>query len=156
MIWKEEKMLKDLTPFSSISWFCNLNAKQSSSQRIVDFSSKIICDQVRSVSLFCDHLMLHKVKSILENPEHALYREFEVLPHGRRFRSLVCKTNRFVPTEIRLLSRPWSALFTNYSNTYVSAILCCLPEYGVVVRLRFLVVRLRMCPADGWVCFVDE
>ena len=41
--------------------------------------------------------------------EHTLYGEFERLAQGRRFRSLVHRTNRrgnsFVPTAVRLLSR---------------------------------------------------
>ena len=37
-----------------------------------NFCSQIICDQVGSSSLFCDHLMLHNVQSVLKDPEHAL------------------------------------------------------------------------------------
>ena len=46
-------------------------------QRIVNFSSKIICDQVRTLSLFCDQQILHKMDYILKDPEHALYGEFK-------------------------------------------------------------------------------
>ena len=45
----------------------------------------------------------------LRDSEHALYREFQRLAHGRRFRSLAHRTNRtgnsFVPTAVRLLRR---------------------------------------------------
>ena len=104
-----------------ICWLYNLNAKQRNSlQRTVNFNSQTICDQVRHLPLFCDCQMLHKVKSISKDPEHALYGEFECLPHGRRFRSLVCKTNRrahpFVPTAVRLLNRVSSALITKYGG----------------------------------------
>ena len=84
----------------------------------MNFSSEIMCDQVRSLSLFCDHLMLHKAKSILKDLEHALYGEVELLPHGRGFRSLVYKTNRrgnsFVPSAVRLLNRVMISSFYQY------------------------------------------
>ena len=78
-------------------------------QRIAHFNSKIICDKVNSLSLFCDLQMLLKVHVVMKDPDHALCGEFERLLHGRRFRSLVGKTNRggnsFVPTAVRLLNR---------------------------------------------------
>ena len=71
-------------------------------QKIVHFNSRIICDIVRS--LFCDQQMLLKVHLVMKDPDHALCGEVERLSHGRRFRSLVCKTNRgansFVPTAV--------------------------------------------------------
>ena len=41
----------------------------------MNFSSKIIYNQVRTLSLFCecDQQVLHKVEPILKGPEHALY-----------------------------------------------------------------------------------
>ena len=57
--------------FSFICRFRNFNAKQKISlQRIANFSSKVICDQVRSLFLFCDHLVLHKVN--FEGPRACL------------------------------------------------------------------------------------
>ena len=41
----------------------------------------IICDQVWTG--FCDQQVLHEDESILNDSEHALYREFERLPHGQ-------------------------------------------------------------------------
>ena len=53
--------------------------------------------------------MLLKVHFVMKDPDHALCGEFERLPHGRRFRSLVGKTNRrgksSVPTAVPLLNR---------------------------------------------------
>ena len=132
--------IESVLTFSFICWFYNLNVKQKKqiinlickshplllllSQRTVNFSSKIICDQVRSLFLFCDHQMLHKVKSILNDLEHTLSEEFELLPHGHCFRSLVCKTNRrsnsFIPTAVWLLNRVWSALLSVCISCYQS------------------------------------
>ena len=74
--------------------------------KIANFCSRIICDIVRS--LFCDQQMLLTVHLVMKDPDHALCGEVERLSHGRRFRSLVCKTNRrgnlFDPTAVRLLN----------------------------------------------------
>ena len=53
----------------------------------------VVIGVARSLSLFCDHQVLHKVQSILKCPEHALYGELKRLPHGRRFKKLACKTS---------------------------------------------------------------
>ena len=42
-------------------------------------SSKIICNQVRTLPVFCDQQILHKVESTLRETEHALYGEFDHL-----------------------------------------------------------------------------
>ena len=68
-------------PFLSFAFFFffffnNLNTKQRNAlQRIVNFSSKIIYNQVRTLSVFCecDQQVLHKVEPIMKVPEHALY-----------------------------------------------------------------------------------
>ena len=102
--------IESVLTFSFICWFFNLTLKQKNSLRkIVNLSSKIICEDVRSLSAFCNQQVLHKAKCILKDPDHVLYEEFESLPHERRFRSQVCKTNRrhnsFIPVAIRLLNR---------------------------------------------------
>ena len=45
----------------------------------MNFSSKIICNQVRTLPVFCDQQILHKVESTLRETEHALYGEFDHL-----------------------------------------------------------------------------
>ena len=65
-------------PFLSFCWLYNLTlCKKNLLQRIVNCSSKIICDQVQTLSLFCDQQILHKMDSILKDPEHALYGELK-------------------------------------------------------------------------------
>ena len=54
-------------------------------------------------------LILNKAKSIIADQSHALFCEFDVLPSGRRYRSVHGRTKRyiesFVPSVIRLLNR---------------------------------------------------
>ena len=102
--------IESVLTFSFICWVYNRNVTQRHSlQRTEKVSSKIICDKVRSLFLFCDQQMILKVHFVTKDPDHALCGEFKRLPHGRRFRSLVCKTNRrgnsFVPTAVRLVNR---------------------------------------------------
>ena len=50
-----KSFLESIFTFSFTCWFYNLYTKQRNSlQRIVNFSSKIICDPVGTLSLFCD------------------------------------------------------------------------------------------------------
>ena len=104
--------IENVWTFSFISWFYNLTVKQRHSlqkKKTANFGSKIICDKVGSLSLFCDQQILLKVHLVVKDLDHALCGEFQRLPHGRPFRSLVRKTNRggnsFVPKAIRLLNR---------------------------------------------------
>ena len=80
------------------------------------------------------------------------------VPRGRRFSSLACKANRrshsFVPIAVRLVNRAWSAISTSNGSMYISTILYCL-TIGWLSDCKVMVVWLRMCPADGWMCSVD-
>ena len=76
--------------------------------RIVNLCSKIIGEPQRNLSDFCVRQIERKALSIISDPNHALNREFELLPSGRHFRSKKCSNNRhlksFVPKAIRLLN----------------------------------------------------
>ncbi len=60
---------------------------------------------IRSLFELCT---LKEAKMILSDPSHVLHSCYELLPSGRRFRTLRCKLNRlkhlFVPVFIRLLN----------------------------------------------------
>ena len=58
----------------------------------MNFTPKVICDEVKALSLFCDQHIYAKCNLILLDPEHAL---FKCLLHGCQFRSLAHKK----PTE---------------------------------------------------------
>ena len=89
----------------------SLNSKQRNSlQKIVNFSLKIICDQVRTLSLFCDQQILHEVGSVLKDLEHALCGEFECcLNHGCWFRSMTHKTKE---KPLQFDAIVWSVIWT--------------------------------------------
>ena len=77
----------------SIVGFIILTLSKENHCRELWILAPIICDQVRTLSLFNEQQIWHKVQPILRDPEHALYGEFQHLPHGHQFRSLAHKTN---------------------------------------------------------------
>ena len=102
--------IESVLTFAFICWYHNLGVKNKNSlRRIVGISSKIIGERQRDLSSFCDHQILRKTNTILADPSHALYSEFELLPSGRHFRCPPCKTNRkrnsFLAVAIRLLNK---------------------------------------------------
>lgn len=105
---------------SFICWFYNLNTKQRSSlQRIVKFSSKIVCDQAKSLSLFCDQQILRKVEWILRDPEHALNGDSNACCTGAgsvHWHTKPAKKETFVPTAFRFLGRARSCSHLNCLN----------------------------------------
>ena len=94
---------------SFICWFQSLSVKQKNSlSRIVNVSSKIIGVSLRDMDSFYKRQVARKACSILSNENHCLYKLFEKLPSGRRFRSQACKTNRrlfsFIPQALAILN----------------------------------------------------
>ena len=106
--------IESILCFSCICWFNNLNLKQKNSMSsIVNLCSKIIGEQQRCLPGFYNSLILNKAKSIIADQSHALFCEFDVLPSGRRYRSVHGRTKRyiesFVPSVIRLLNKSSSS-----------------------------------------------
>ena len=104
-----KSFIESVLCFSFICWYFNLSAKHKNSlQKIVNISSKIIGEQQRHISQFCEQQVLRKARSILALDSHAMYPLYESLPSGRRFRCPTCKTNRrkfsFIPVSVRLLN----------------------------------------------------
>ena len=101
--------IESVLTFSFICWYFNLSVKNRNNlQKIVSLCSKVIGEQQRDLTLFCERQTLRKAHSILADCEHVLYPEFELLPSRRRFRCPAFKTIRrrhsFVPTAVRILN----------------------------------------------------
>ena len=88
----------------------------------------------------------------MKDPDHALYGEFECLPHGHCFHSLECKTNwrgnSFFPTAIWLNST-WSALCASWANMHTVSRL--LFECVVGVWLGLGSSSSQWLSVSGWV-----
>ena len=86
--------------------------------------------------------------SVLKDSEHALYVEFERLPHGRRFRSLAHKTNRR-----GMCSTPQHGMISPLIQLYAYVTRCSAREVHAYVTRRKLCER--PCWALGGVLYIS-
>ena len=86
-----------------IRWFYNLNAKQRKSlQRIVKVCSKIICDQVRTLSFLCVHRILRS-EICFKGPWACPGASVQITgTQNQQSKKLFCST------AVPLLNRAWS------------------------------------------------
>lgn len=101
--------IESVISFSLVSWFSNLSLKNKNSlNQIVRWASKLIGQPQLNLEPLYNGQLLRLAGSILNDPSHPLYSEFQPLPSGRRFKMPVCKTKRyrnsFVPAAIKALN----------------------------------------------------
>jgi hypothetical protein len=104
-------VIESVLTFSITVWYNNLTVDDKRKlNKIVSTASRVIGEQLPTLeSIYRQRLRKRSVK-IVEDPSHPAYELFDMLPSGRRFRSIKTRTNRFknslFPTAIRLLSEP--------------------------------------------------
>ena len=82
--------------FSISVWYGNLSQKDKHRlNRIVNISSKIIGLELPTLESIYVRRLTKRASNILKDDTHPAYKLFEVLPSGRRYRSIATKTNRF-------------------------------------------------------------
>uniref|UniRef100_A0A8B9RC03 Alkylated DNA repair protein AlkB homologue 8 N-terminal domain-containing protein n=1 Tax=Astyanax mexicanus TaxID=7994 RepID=A0A8B9RC03_ASTMX len=85
-------------------------AERKRLQRVVKTAEKIIRTPLPSLQSIYHHRVHRRAASILKDSTHPQHGLFTLLPSGRRYRSVKCKTTRlknsFFPTAIRLLNTP--------------------------------------------------
>ena len=101
--------IESVLAFSLVCWFKNANVKSRNKlSRIVNICSKITGVQQASLSELYDRQVLRKTATILRNPQHPLFDEYEFLPSGRRLRVPRLRTNRakhsFIPQSITAIN----------------------------------------------------
>ena len=89
-------------------WYSSLDIHSKNKlQRIITKSSKIINSPLPSLESL-HHERTVRAKKIISDPTHPAHHVFQLLPSGRRYRSLTTKTTRFknsfYPTAIRTLN----------------------------------------------------
>ena len=103
------KKKKNYVYFSIIVWFNSITAEEKYKlNRIVRTASKIIELQLPSLDKLYLLRLRKRSNKIINDPSHPAHNIFKPLPSGRRFRSILAKTNRYknslFPSAIRLLS----------------------------------------------------
>ena len=91
--------IESVLTFSSICWFGSLGVKEKARLNgIVNECGRIVGRKQRTLTEFFDHRLLIRAMQIEREDAHILNPLFEKLPSGRRFRSISCRTNRFMKT----------------------------------------------------------
>ncbi len=102
-------------------WYGNCSvADRKALQRVVKTTQRITGTPLPAIENVQRKRCLHRARCILKDSSHPDHRLFNLLPSGRRFRSLRTKTSRlrnsFFPTAVSLLnSAQWSPLTHHYT-----------------------------------------
>ena len=101
--------IESVLTFSMLVWFGHTTSQDKAKlERVVRRASKIIgCSLPTLSSLFCTRI-IRKANKIIADNSHPAHYLFNLLPSGRRYRSINCSTSRFrdstYPVAIRHLN----------------------------------------------------
>ena len=103
-----KSFIESVLSFSVLVWFGNLNlAERNNLGRFVSVAGKVIGVKQFPLCDLYDRRVLRKALAFLDCDDHPLYREFVLLPSGRRYRVPTHWTKRyklsFVCTAINML-----------------------------------------------------
>ena len=102
-------VIESVLTFSIIVLFSSITAEDEYKlNRIVRTASKIIDTQLPSLEELYKLRLRNRSNKIINDPSHPAHNIFQLLPSGRRYRSILAKTERYknslFPSAIRLLS----------------------------------------------------
>ena len=102
--------IESILTFSICVWFGGLTREEKASlNRVIKISGRIIGSELPSIEKLFEERSLSKSKKIIQDQTHPARRLFQVMPSGRRYRSLKAKTDRFKNSfylqAIRLLNK---------------------------------------------------
>ena len=103
-------VIESVLSFSITVWYGNTSQEDREKlDRIVKKAEKIVGCSLTPLETIYESRAIGRCKKIMKDPSHPANHLFELLPSGRRFRSISCKTDRFkksfYPTAIRFLNR---------------------------------------------------
>ena len=104
-----KSMLLSIISFGCTAWFGGCGVKEKTKiSRFIKEASKIINTNLDSFDEVHLKSVERKAFSIINNKSHVLHSEFCLLPSGRRYAQMKCRTNRhgrtFVPVAIKTLN----------------------------------------------------
>ena len=102
-------IIESILTFSITIWFGNTTqADRQKLNKVVKTASKIIGKELPSLESLFQERTLKKAKSIVRDSTHPANELFELLPSGRRYRSIKARTNRmrdsFYPIAVNTLT----------------------------------------------------
>lgn len=104
-------VLQSLIRYGMVAWFGSLSVQcKNKIEKLVKSAMKTIGTRdYPSLQSIFESSVLAQAKSIISQPFHLLYKEYELLPSGRRYRAVRHKSNRFkfsfIPTSVALLNK---------------------------------------------------
>ena len=77
--------------------------------RVVNVGGKIVGERQKSLGQLYECRVAQKARMIASDDSHILAKQYELLPSGKRFRSVKCNTVRtklsFIPKSVELLNQ---------------------------------------------------
>ena len=105
-------VIESVAIFAIIVWFKGATASDVKQlDRLQRTAERIIGSQVDSCDDVYNTRVLKKAKAIMSDASHPLNMCFELLPSGRRLRTVACRTKRHAESFI-----PYSVILHNSSN----------------------------------------
>ena len=101
--------IESVITFNISAWFGSLsNIHRSPLNKIITLSSRIIGVEQDSLTNIYNRRVKLKGTHIASDTTHTLHSHYNLLPSGKRYRSLTFRTKRamssFIPTSIRLMN----------------------------------------------------
>ena len=98
-------IVESILTFSITVWFGSLDSlSRKKLQRIINRASKIIGTPLPSLDSLYHKRTLRRAWRIISDPTHPAHYAFQLLPSGRRYRTIASRTTRlknsFIPTAI--------------------------------------------------------
>ena len=105
-------VIESVLTFSITVWFNSLTVDDKRKlNKIISTASRVIGEQLPTLESIYRQRLKKRSYKIVEDPSHPAHGLFELLPSGRRYRSIKTRTNRFrnslFPSAIRLLSESY-------------------------------------------------
>ena len=102
-------IVESILTFSITVWFGSLDSlSRKKLQRIINRASKIIGTPLPSLDSLYHKRTLRRARKIISDPTHPAHYAFQLLPSGRRYRTIASRTTRlkncFIPTAINFLN----------------------------------------------------
>ena len=102
-------LVESILTFNIVTFYGHLTVKQKNRlNKIVNIATKLINLKQKSLNDLYQQAISKKSRSIINDPTHPLHSCFEIMPSGKRYRTLAFKrqlyNKSFIPSAVRFLN----------------------------------------------------
>jgi hypothetical protein len=102
-------IFQSVISFAITCWYGNSSITvKNKVEKIMKVCQNLGVQNVTTVEALYEKAVTQRFKVIMDDAEHPLHSKYQILPSGRRLRSIKCRTTRysasFVPTSVRLMN----------------------------------------------------